>query len=464
MAFSTEKNREDYPGNDAATSFPLRFPWQLDADVAVLITNTLVTPNVEYPLVLDVDYSLAGAGESSGTLTHPITGSAYPVLPTGWIITARRVPAMTQETDFQPGDGVPPEPLEDCLDRAIMVCGALQEQINRCLSLPTSYSGAPLAVPAPVANAVLTWNPTATTLVNGPTIAQISSAEGYAAAAQVAETNAEDAELGAVSAKNSAEGFAAAAADSADEAAAAVGTVQVSLDDTTAGYLDGKLALASNSGLLLVTVNPAGNEHLTLEAKLKSNAGLVKDADGLAFAAGRAEAIRRAYLPANAFTPTATNGATPGTNEYATNDIMADYLAFSGSTEQFAGLNLVMPPEWDRGTIKFKVYWAPGDAACTAGDTVEWEIAGGSLSDGDTIDAALGTAQVISDTVLAGKNAALHVSGATPALTIGGSPALGELIPLKLSRNVSGTDDMTEDAWLFGVVVEYSVSNAVPAW
>lgn len=179
---------------------------------------------------------------------------------------------------------------------------------------------------------------------------------------------------------------------------------------------------------------------------------------------GTAEAIRHPFIPASAFTPTTTNGATKGSNEYATNDIMAEYLIFSGSTEQFACLNLAMPPEWDRGAIKAKFYWAPGDAACTAGDTVEWEIQGGALSDGDTIDAALGTAQVVSDTVLAGKNAALHISGATPAVTIGGSPALGDFIPLKISRNVSGTDDMAEVAWLFGLVLEYSVSNAVAAW
>lgn len=268
MAFSTDKNREDYSGNDAATSFPLRFPFQQNADVVAIITNTLVTPNVEYALVQDVDYSLTGAGESSGTLTFPKAGSAYPVLPTGWTLTARRVPGMTQETDFQPGDGVPAEPLEDCLDRAIMVCLALQEQINRCLALPVSYSGAALSVPSPVANAVLTWNGSANALVNGPTTTQISSAEGFAQAAQTAETNAEDAELAAVAAKDAAEGFAAAAADSADEAAAAVGTVMISATDAASGYLSQKLGLASNSGLLVSTLNPGGNEVLVFRVDI----------------------------------------------------------------------------------------------------------------------------------------------------------------------------------------------------
>ena len=71
---------------------------------------------------------------------------------------------------------------------------------------------------------------------------------------------------------------------------------------------------------------------------------------------------------------------------------------------------------------------------------------------------------MISDVVLAGVEACLHISGATPSITIGGTPALGDLVHFKISRNVSGTDDMTEDAWLFGVLIQYKKSNDVTAW
>lgn len=170
------------------------------------------------------------------------------------------------------------------------------------------------------------------------------------------------------------------------------------------------------------------------------------------------------WIPAGALIPTDTNGAAIGTNEYATNDIMADYLAFAGATEEYAAFNAAMPEGWDRGTIKAKFYWAPGDSACSAGDTVEWELGGVAISNDDAIDASLGTTQVISDTVLAGKDGDLHTSGATPAITIGGTPALGDLIHFKVSRNVSGTDDMTEDAWLFGVFLQITIDLAVTGW
>lgn len=170
------------------------------------------------------------------------------------------------------------------------------------------------------------------------------------------------------------------------------------------------------------------------------------------------------WIPAKIMTALTTNGAAAGTNEYATNDIMMAYFAFDGATEEYVAFNIAMPEGWNRGTIKAKFYWAPGDAAASAADTVEWELAAGALSNDDAIDAALGTSQVISDTVLAGVEGDLHITGATPAITVGGTPALGDLTHFKVSRNVGGTDDMTEDAWLFGVMLQITISQAVTAW
>ena len=140
-----------------------------------------------------------------------------------------------------------------------------------------------------------------------------------------------------------------------------------------------------------------------------------------------------------------------------------DYLAFDGAAEEFAEFQLPMPEKWDRSTVKAKFFWSSATGS-TTGDTVEWEILAGALSNDDAIDAALGTAQVISDALLADAGADLQVSGATPAITVGGTPALGDLVHFKVSRNVGGTDDMTEDAWLFGCWIQYKCTNAVAAW
>lgn len=170
------------------------------------------------------------------------------------------------------------------------------------------------------------------------------------------------------------------------------------------------------------------------------------------------------WVPYTDFIALTTNGAPAGSNEYATNDIMMGYHAFDGATEEFVAFNKAMPEEWDRGAIKFKAYWAPGHADCSAGDTVEWEVAARAISNDDAIDAALGTGQVISDVVLAGKEGDLHITGASPALTAGGTPALGDLVHFKVSRNVGGTDNMAEDAWLYGIFLQIKLTKTIAAW
>jgi hypothetical protein len=174
-------------------------------------------------------------------------------------------------------------------------------------------------------------------------------------------------------------------------------------------------------------------------------------------------AYKTVYVPAAAMTPTTTNGASFVTTEYVTNDINMDYLAFDGATEQFAEFQIPMSEDWNRGTIKAKFFWSSATSS-TAGDTVEWKLAGGALSNDDAIDAALGTSQVISDILLANNGTDMQVSSATPAITVGGTPALGDMVHFKVSRDVGGTDDMTEDAWLFGVWIQYLSSAAPVSW
>lgn len=168
------------------------------------------------------------------------------------------------------------------------------------------------------------------------------------------------------------------------------------------------------------------------------------------------------YIDSGAMIPCTTNGAEASTEEYGTNDIDMDVLAFdAGATEERVQFKLVMPENWDRSTVKVKFYWGNASGA-SAADTVEWGIKAGALSNDDAIDAALGTPQVISDTVIADGD--LHITSATPALTIGGTPALGDLVVFEVYRNTDGTDDMAEDAWLLGCLIQFQVDQTVSAW
>jgi len=170
------------------------------------------------------------------------------------------------------------------------------------------------------------------------------------------------------------------------------------------------------------------------------------------------------YVDAGAMVPCTTNPALQGTHEYGTNDIDIDYYAFdAGAVEERVQFKTVMPDNWDRGNVRAKFYWSSATGS-TTGDTVEWGIKAGAVSDSDPIDAALGTPQVMSDALLADSGADLQVSGATPAITVGGTPALGDMVLFEIYRNTDGTDDMAEDAWLMGALLQYKKDTNVAAW
>jgi hypothetical protein len=168
------------------------------------------------------------------------------------------------------------------------------------------------------------------------------------------------------------------------------------------------------------------------------------------------------YIDAAAMVPCTTSGALAGTYEYNTNDL--DYFAFdAGATKERIQFKTTMPEGWDRGTIKAKFYWSSATGS-TSGDTVEWALKAGALSDDDDIDTALGTPQVISDTLLADNGTDLQITSATPAITIAGSLALGDVLVFEIYRNTDGSDTMAENGWLFGVWIQYKIDSSVTAW
>lgn len=172
-------------------------------------------------------------------------------------------------------------------------------------------------------------------------------------------------------------------------------------------------------------------------------------------------------VPASFMIPCTTNGCAALENsEKGTNDLDRDYLAFGGgATEERCQFSLTTEDleGWDFGTIKAKLLWS-SDTGSTTGDTVEWGVKAGAFSDGDPLDAALGTAQVISDTLLADNGGDGQLSGATPAITVGGTPAAEDEVLFEIYRNTDGTDDMAEDAWLMAVIIEFTKDQTVSLW
>ena len=177
------------------------------------------------------------------------------------------------------------------------------------------------------------------------------------------------------------------------------------------------------------------------------------------------ELYRWQYVDAGAMLAPSTGGAASGT-KHGTNRSF-DYFAFDGgAAEEKAFFKLVAPPGWDRSTIKAVVLWSPGAGTCSENDDITWAVGAGAIGDDDAWDAALGTYRGVEDQVTAGKDADLHITAATPAITVGGTPALGDEITFGVLRDTDGSlettgDDMAEDGWARGMYIGWKLTKTI---
>jgi hypothetical protein len=182
-----------------------------------------------------------------------------------------------------------------------------------------------------------------------------------------------------------------------------------------------------------------------------------------AYTAVQSGGVREIWVDAAAQLPKVTNGAAAVSRETATNKINSDLYLFDGAVAQSVQLKASLPSAWNLGTIKCKAYWDV-DTGATTGNGVSWSFAAQAAGDGDTIDTAFPTATQVDDIILG--VGVVHISAATAAMTVGGTPALGDLIWFQVTRVVSAANDNTSQAAiLLGVKVQYTESTTAPsAW
>lgn len=137
--------------------------------------------------------------------------------------------------------------------------------------------------------------------------------------------------------------------------------------------------------------------------------------------------------------------------ETTTNKIDDWNLAFDATTAEGAYWVVPLPGSYDGGTVKARFHWSNESGLTT--ETVMWELTGLALGNDDANDQAYGTPQQVSDTWLAQGDE--HVSGYTPDITIGGSPAAGTRVIFKVTRKTA-SDNLTGDALLKMVTIEYT--------
>jgi hypothetical protein len=226
MTLSSSTRRWDYIGNGTASSFSYDAKIFTEDEVEVTVKNT--TTDVETTLTLTTDYTVTGQGEASGgTVVLVDSGQAWldgdGDLASGYTLTIRRVPPLEQETDLRNQGDYYPEVVEDQLDKLVMICLFLQEQLDRTMKVPVSSTAQP-QLPEPQDGYVPGWSGTDGTMVNREydttsLNAAVTAAEGHADDAETFATNASGSADAAAISASAASDSADAAADSASNAA-----------------------------------------------------------------------------------------------------------------------------------------------------------------------------------------------------------------------------------------------------
>lgn len=165
--------------------------------------------------------------------------------------------------------------------------------------------------------------------------------------------------------------------------------------------------------------------------------------------------VGRHAVPVNAaaMRPQTTNGcAALAAVEISAGQPEVVTLDFDATTQEYAQFVVFMPKSWDRGTITFKPIWS--HAGSGSGFAVAWTLAAVHVADDGAMGVSFGTAQYSRHD--GGTANDLYIGPESDAITVAGSPASADVIPVffQISRATGdSSDDLDIDARLHGVML-----------
>lgn len=161
---------------------------------------------------------------------------------------------------------------------------------------------------------------------------------------------------------------------------------------------------------------------------------------------------RTIWVPGRAMQARTSSGGSISSAELSTNKVMLGSMLFGGAGISHAQFTIGAPKSWNESTVTARFDWTTGSGS---GD-VGWYIQCLAVSDDDAMDAAFGTVQGITDTMLTANDA--HLTSETSAITCSGTPAENDLLIFQVYR-AGATDTHAADAHLLGVRVLMTTSG-----
>jgi len=215
------------------------------------------------------------------------------------------------------------------------------------------------------------------------------------------------------------------------------------------------------------TVNQAADSIAILDAddsvtKKESIADFVDAINGSGIDASSGTLVNAAigkqsiWVPASAMYPSSTNGCSALAQvETTAGRPDLKVLDFADGADSYAQFSLAFPSYWNEGTITFKSYWT---VTGTNTGTVQFALEGLAVSSDDTINTAFSNPAVHTALAHSGTSNDLMVSAESGACTVQGSPAAGDNVFFRVTRDISG-DTQTGAARLIGLKIFYTVDD-----
>jgi len=176
--------RADSTGNGVGLNHP--YTWKINTESELTVIKVNDSTEEETTLVLNTDYTVTGVGNESG-------GNVVinPALPTGYSLVILSNVAYQQDTDFTNQNSVPPQEIENALDKLSKQTKQIVEILNRTVTVSpgsgTNVDDYLTEVKTAEANASASANAAATSEANAATSETNAAASANAAAASAAE-------------------------------------------------------------------------------------------------------------------------------------------------------------------------------------------------------------------------------------------------------------------------------------
>jgi hypothetical protein len=167
-------------------------------------------------------------------------------------------------------------------------------------------------------------------------------------------------------------------------------------------------------------------------------------------------------IPANAWTIGTSGSPSRGSVEVAAGLNYLPTLDFdgAGSAKEYAYFQIAMPKSWNEGTLTYQVYWC---SSATDTDGVVWGLQAMAISDNEALNGTFGAAIEVTDNAQSAANELL-TAAESAALTVNGTPAVGDLVLFRLYRDPAhASDTHAEDARLIQMKLYVTTDAATDA-